>query len=102
MHLCMSSTQKGKAVLEKDLARARKMCRDLVDEGVKVNEEREQKMGNLNVGLLLLLPVAVTWDMLCIIVGNVCYVGKAGGVQATGCLIRGTPRAITGSEGGGA
>ena len=58
--------QKGKAVVEKDLARARKMYSDLVDEGVKVNEEREQKMENLNVGLLLLQPDTVTWDMLCI------------------------------------
>ena len=56
----MSSMQKGKAVVEKDLARAWKMCRELVDEHVKVNAESGQEMENLNVGLLLSLLVIVT------------------------------------------
>ena len=45
--------QESKVVVEKDLARARKMVKDLLDERLVVNAEREQKMENLNVSVLL-------------------------------------------------
>ena len=48
---CMCSMQESKTAVEKALARERKMCRDLMDERVKVNTESEEKMENLNVGL---------------------------------------------------
>ena len=39
--------------MEKDLARARRTVKNLLDEHVVVNVESEQKMGNLNVSVLL-------------------------------------------------
>ena len=48
--LCL---QTSKAVVEKDLSRARRMVKDLLDERVVVNAESEQKMENLNVSILL-------------------------------------------------
>lgn len=43
--------QASKAMVEKDLARARKMMKDLLDKRVLVNAESEQKMENLNVSV---------------------------------------------------
>ena len=45
--------QESKVVVEKDLARSRKMVKDLLDEHLMVNAESEQKMENLNVSVLL-------------------------------------------------
>ena len=47
------SMQASNMVLEKDLARARSMVKDLLDKHVVVNVESEQKMENLNVSDLL-------------------------------------------------
>ena len=44
--------QARKTVVEKDLVRARKMAKDLLDERVVVNAESEQKRENLNVSIL--------------------------------------------------
>lgn len=49
----LSSIQESKVVVEKDLTRARKMVKDLLDERLVVNAESEQKMENLNVSALL-------------------------------------------------
>ena len=49
----MLSMQASKVAVEKDLARARSMVKDLLDKHVKVNAESEQKMENLNVSDLL-------------------------------------------------
>ena len=39
--------------VEKDLVRARKMTKDLLDERVMVNAESEQKRENLNVSMII-------------------------------------------------
>ena len=44
--------QAQKAAVEKDLVRARKMAKNLLDECVMVNAESEQKMENLNVSII--------------------------------------------------
>ena len=49
----MLSMQASKVAVEKDLARARSMVKDLLDKHVVVNAESEQKMENLNVSDLL-------------------------------------------------
>ena len=41
--------QASKAIAEKDLARARTMVKDLLDERVLTNEESEEKIESLNV-----------------------------------------------------
>ena len=45
--------QAHKTAVEKDLVRARKMAKDLLDESVVVNSESEQKMENLNVSITI-------------------------------------------------
>ena len=47
-----TNIQARKTAVEKDLVRARKMAKDLLDERVVVNAESEQKRENLNVSIL--------------------------------------------------
>ena len=86
--------QARKAAVEKDLLRARKMAKDLLDEHVVVNAESEQKMENLNVSIIIVFGGQCE---TCI--GALHCVGKVNGVQTAGCAVRGTPQASAGPGG---
>ena len=80
--------QARKAAVEKDLLRARKMAKDLLDEHVVVNAESEQKMENLNVSIIIEFGGQCT---TCI--GALRCVGKVNGVQTARFAVRGAPQA---------
>ena len=74
--------QARKAAVEKDLLRARKMAKDLLDEHVVVNAESEQKMENLNVSIII-----VFGGQCATCIGALHCVGKVNGVQTAGCAV---------------
>ena len=86
--------QARKAAVEKDLLRARKMAKDLLDEHVVVNAESEQKMENLNVSIII-----VFGGQCATCIGALHCVGKVNGVQTAGCAVRGAPQASAGPGG---
>ena len=86
--------QARNAAVEKDLVRARKMAKDLLDECVAVNAESEQKMENLNVSIIIVFEGQC---MTCI--GALHCVGKVNEVQTAGCAVGGTPQASAGPGG---
>ena len=88
--------QASKAAVEKDLVRARKMAKDLLDERVVVNAESEQKMENLNVSITIVFGGQCA---TCYIIGALHCVGKVNGVQTAGCAVRGAPQASAGPGG---
>ena len=86
--------QAHKAAVEKDLVRARKMAKDLLDERVVVNAESEQKMENLNVSIII-----VFGGQCATCIGALHCVGKVNGVQKAGCAVTGVPQASAGPGG---
>ena len=86
--------QARKAAVEKDLVRARKMAKDLLDEHVVVNAESEQKRENLNVSIIIVFEGQCT---TCI--GALHCVGKVNEVQTAGCAVGGAPQASAGPGG---
>ena len=88
--------QDSKAAMEKDLVRARKMAKDLLDERVVVNVESEQQMENLNVSTTIVFGGQCA---TCYIIGALHCVGKVSGVQTAGCAVRGAPEASAGPGG---
>ena len=88
--------QARKAAVEKDLVRARKMAKDLLDERVVVSAESEQQMENLNVSMTIVFGGQCA---TCYITGALHCVGKVNGVQTAGCPLRGAPEASAGPGG---
>ena len=86
--------QARKAAVEKDLARARKMAKDLLDKPAAVNAESEQKMENLNVSIII-----VFGGQCVTCIGALHCLGKVNGVQTAGCAVRGAPQANAGPGG---
>ena len=67
--------QAHKAAVEKDLVRAQKMAKDLLDDRVMVNAESEQKMKNLNVSIIIVFT-----GQCATCIGALHCVGKVNGV----------------------
>ena len=93
----MLSMQASKVAVEKDLARARSMVKDLLDKHVVVNAESEQKMENLNVSDLL--SSTLNFDPSHMVTGALHCVGKVNRVQTAGYAVRGAACAGAGVEG---
>ena len=89
-----TNVQARKAAAEKDLVRARKMAKDMLDECVVVNAASEQKMENLNVSIIIEFGGQYT---TCI--GALHCVGKVNKVQTAGCAVGGAPQASAGPGG---
>ena len=78
--------QVHKTAVEKNLVRARKLAKDLLDERVMVNAESEQKKENLNVSIII-----VFGGQCATCIGALHCVGKVNGAQTAGCAVGGTP-----------
>ena len=86
--------QAYKTAVEKDLVRARKMAKDLLDEHVAVNAESEQKMENLNVSITI-----VFGGQCATCISALHGAGKVNEVQTADCAVRGAPQASAGPGG---